>query len=416
MITRIGFDTVTLSSEAGMERVPDSRLDVNFFDRAIIEDPFPTYEAVRSAGRVVWNDVLHAWMLPAFEDCQAVLSDPNGFSNAHYRDAEKVWWFEAPNMVMVEPPEHHRLRSPLAPMFTRTAVARLEESVADIVNEVLEPLVATGEDFDVVRDFAMIPTVVLAGMIGVPKERQEDFRRWSSTIAGSLAYGNEDPQALVRMRQASEELKDYLTEEFERHRRDHPDDVLTAMLQAPPETRMTDEEIRSTISVLLLAGHDTTAKLMANSLVVLERDPDQRQLLVDDPSLIPAAIEEILRWCGVLHGVLRTVERDTEIAGVAVSAGQMVCTMPGAANRDPRRWPDAGRFDIRREQKAHLGFGHGPHTCIGAPLARLETRVALERLLRLAPDYELRDVDYGSAWFIRGPERGLIHVTAPART
>ncbi|HLN05179.1 MAG TPA: cytochrome P450, partial [Acidimicrobiales bacterium] len=301
-------------------------------------------------------------------------------------------------------------------MFTRTAVGRLEEPVTDIVNELLEPLVATGEDFDVIRDFTMIPTVVLAGMIGVPKERREDFRRWSSTIAGSLAYGNEDPQALERMRQATDELKDYLTEEVQRHRQEQPDDLLTAMLQAPPEARMSDDEIRSTISVLLLAGHDTTAKLMANCLVVLERDPDQRRLLVNDPSLIPAAIEEVLRWCGVLHGVLRTVERDTEIAGIAVSEGQMVCTMPAAANRDPDRWSDAHRFDIRREQKAHLGFGHGPHTCIGAPLARLETKIALERLLCLAPDYELRDVDYGSAWFIRGPQRGLIHLPAAART
>jgi cytochrome P450 len=416
LIARTGFDTVALSSESGREGVVENRLDINFFDRAVIEDPFPAYETVRSAGRVVWNDVLQAWMLPGFDDCKAVLSDPDRFSNAQYRDQEKVWWYEAPNMVLVEPPEHHRLRNPLAPMFTRSAVARLEGRVTEIVNELIEPLVATGEDFDVIRDFTKIPTVVLAGMIGVPKERQEDFRRWSSTIAGSLAYGHEDPQALERMRRATDELKDYLTEEVERHRREQPDDVLTAMLQAPPEARMSDGEIRSTISVLLLAGHDTTAKLMANSLVVLERDPDQRRLLVDDPSLIPAAIEEVLRWCGVLHGVLRTVERDTEIAGVSVSAGQMVCTMPAAANRDPDRWPDPLRFDIRRDQKAHLGFGHGPHTCIGAPLARLETKIALERLLRLAPDYELRDVDYGSAWFIRGPERGLIHVTAPARS
>ena len=328
---------MALNSESGSEHVLENRLDVNFFDRTIIEDPFPSYEAVRSAGRVVWNDVLHAWMLPGFDDCKAVLSDPNRFSNAQYRDPAKVWWYEAPNMVTVDPPEHHRLRNPLTPMFTRTAVGRLEEPVTDIVNELLEPLVATGEDFDVIRDFTMIPTVVLAGMIGVPKERREDFRRWSSTIAGSLAYGNEDPQALERMRQATDELKDYLTEEVQRHRQEQPDEcLLTAMLQAPPEARMSDDEIRSTISVLLLAGHDTTAKLMANCLVVLERDPDQRRLLVNDPSLIPAAIEEVLRWCGVLHGVLRTVERDTEIAGIVVSEGQMVCTMPAAVDPRPR--------------------------------------------------------------------------------
>lgn len=229
-----------------------------------------------------------------------------------------------------------------------------------------------------------------------------------------LAYGNEDPQALERMRQASAELKLYLEEELEQHRRAPSDDLLSSMLQLPSELRMSDAEIRSTISVLLLAGYDTTAKLMSNCLVVLERHPDQRRLVVDDPTLIPAAIEEVLRWCGVLHGVLRTVEEDTDLCGTTVAKGQMVCTMPAAANRDPDRWPDPLRFDIRREQKPHLGFGHGHHLCIGAPLARLETKIALDRLLRLAPEYSLRDVDYGKAWFVRGPERGMFQVTVPA--
>ena len=388
------------------------RLDINFFDRAVIEDPFSLYEEVRSAGRVVWNDVLQAWMLPGYDDCKAVLSDPVRFSNAHYRDPAKVWWFEAPNMVMVEPPEHHRLRNPLAPMFTRSAVARLEEFVGGIVDDLIEPLIGSGEEFDIIGDFTMIPTVVLAEMIGVADEHREDFRRWSSTIAGSLAYGNEDPEALVRMRAASDELSAYLSEEFERHRVEEPEDLLTDLLHLPQDVRMSDAEIRSAISVLLLAGYDTTAKLMSNALVVLERHPDQRRLISEDPSLLPAAIEEVLRWSGVLQGVLRTVEQDTQIAGTAIAQGQFICTLPAAANRDPARWTDAWRFDIRREPRAHLGFGYGPHLCIGAPLARLETRIALQRLLRLAPDYILRDVDYGPAWFIRGPQRGLLRVPA----
>jgi cytochrome P450 len=392
-----------------------SGLDINFFDRSVIRDPYPLYEEVRAAGRVVWNETLRAWMIPGYDDCRAVLTDYQRFSNAHYRDPEKVWWFEASNMVMVEPPEHHRLRNPLAPMFTRSAVARLESSVAETVDHLLAPMVLKTHGFDIIRDFTMIPTVVLAKMIGVPQERQEDFRRWSATIAGSLAYGNEDPLALERMHQASDEMRAYLSEEFERHRRHRPDDLLTAMLDQPPGTGMTDAEIRSAISVLLLAGYDTTAKLMSSCLVVLERFADQRRLLVDHPELIPAAIEEVLRWCGVLHGVLRTVEEDTEIAGVVIGQGQFVCTLPAAANRDPGRWSDPLQFDIRREQKAHLGFGYGPHLCIGAPLARLETKVAIERLLRKVPDYRLSDVDYGQAWFIRGPERGRLEAPASAR-
>jgi cytochrome P450 len=383
-------------------------LDINFFDRDVIRDPHPYYEQVRSAGPAVWNEYLHAWLITGFDDCRAVLSEPADFSNALYRDPAKVWWFEATNMVMADPPEQHRLRQPLTPLFTRGAVARWEGRVTEIVDELVAPLIAAGTEFDIIRDFTMIPTVVLGRMIGVPEERLLDFRRWSATIAGSLAYGNEDPQALERMKVASAELKDYLGEEFDRHRVEQPDDLLTAMLTLPEETRLSDAEIRSTISVLLLAGYDTTAKLMSNSLVVLEAYADQRQQLVEDPRLIPNAVEEILRWCGVLHGVLRTAEHDTDIGGVPIAKGDLVCTMPAAANRDPSRWERPEVFDIRRESKPHLGFGHGPHLCIGASLARLETKVALERLLRLAPDYALHDVDYGKAWFIRGPETGQL--------
>ncbi len=392
----------------------ESRLDVNFFDRTVVEDPFGLYEEIRAAGRVVWNELLGAWMVPAFEDCVAVLSDPSRFSVAIYRDPEKVWWYDALNMVMVDPPEQHRLRKPIAPLFTRSAVVRWEQRVGEVADELLAPLAAGSGDYDIIKDFALIPTVVLAEMIGVPKERRGDFRRWSHTIAGSVTYGLEDPATRDAMRAAGDELRRYLDEEFDRHRRNRPDDILTAMLDLPPESGMSEAEIRSTISVLLLAGYDTTSKLLSNCLLVLERHPDQRRLVVDNPDLVPAAIEEVLRWWGVLHGVLRTAEQDTVLAGTPVAKGQVLCTMPAAANRDPTRWADPLRFDIQREQKAHLGFGYGPHLCIGAWLARLEARVALERLLRMAPEYTLGDVDYGNAWFIRGLHRGRVQVRTPA--
>jgi cytochrome P450 len=389
-------------------------MDIDFFDPDVNADPYPYYEEVRAAGRVVWNGKLQAWMVTGFDDCQAVFADPACFSNAQYRDPAKVWWFDAPNMVLSDPPEHHRLRNPLSPMFTRSAVAKWETRIGEIVDELIAPLVVDGVEFEIVRDFTMIPTVIVAEMMGVPKEHHEDFRRWSHTIAGSASYGLEDAVMRARMAQAGEELKAYLAEEIERHRRERPDDVLTVMLEQPPDVRMSDAEILSTVEVLLIAGYDTTAKLMGNCLVELERHPDARKLVAEDPMLVPSVIEEVLRWCGVLHGVLRTIERDTVFAGTELRRGQLVCTMTGAANRDPSRWPDPLEFDVSRAPKAHLGFGYGPHLCIGAPLARLETKVAMERLLRLAPDYHVRDVDYGNEWFIRGPHRGVLELGADA--
>jgi hypothetical protein len=178
-----------------------------------------------------------------------------------------------------------------------------------------------------------------------------------------------------------------------------------------------EAEIRSSAVNLLLAGYDTTAKLMGECLVALERYSDQRRLVAENLALVPNAIEEVLRCHGATHGIVREVVRHTMLGGAELQAGDRLYLLLIAANRDPSRWPDPQRFDVRREFKLHLGqphlgFGLGPHICIGAPLARLETKVALETLLRLAPEYSLRDIDYGNTFFVRGPEGGVINVWA----
>jgi cytochrome P450 len=149
---------------------------------------------------------------------------------------------------------------------------------------------------------------------------------------------------------------------------------------------------------------------MANCVIALERNPGQRRLVAADLALVPAAIEEGMRWFGAVQWLPRRALRATVLDGMEVSAGDNVYVLNAAANRDPRRWPDPGRFDGRRDSKTHLAFGHGPHLCLGARLARLETKVALEQLLRVAPDYRLRDIDFGNSMFIRGPERGIVEV------
>jgi cytochrome P450 len=224
----------------------------------------------------------------------------------------------------------------------------------------------------------------------------------------------DDRKRAVRqmMEQASREMNDYVREEIARHRRDRPDDLLTVMLEATGDQALTDDEVRSTAVLMLVAGYDTTAKTMTDAVVLLERYPDQRRLLVEDPSLIPAAVEEVMRfWCPA-QMLVRVAAQEGELAGRPLRAGEVLYTLPAAANRDPGRWTDPQAFDIRREPKAHLGFSYGPHLCLGAALARLETKVALERLLRLAPEYRLRDVDFGRAFYVRGPERGVLEASA----
>jgi cytochrome P450 len=328
-------------------------------------------------------------------------------------DPQVLPWFEAPTMISTDGADHVRLRKCLAPMFTRRATARWEQRVEAVVEQLLAPLAAGGGTYDLIADFTMVPTIVVAEMLGVPEERHGDFRRWSSTIVGNLAWGHEDEQARAAMLAAASELNAYLREEIGRHRAEQPDDLLTAVIRASGDGGvMSDDEVRAAAVLLLAAGYDTTAKLLSNALLAFEENPRQRALLAGDPSLMADAIEEALRWRSTVQMIPRIAVKDLTLGDAEVKAGEMVYTIVAAANRDPSRWDDPDVFDVRRPHQAHYGFGYGSHLCLGAPLARLEAKVALQALLRLAPDFRLRDIDFGPSFFVRGPERGSLDVTA----
>jgi cytochrome P450 len=386
------------------------RLDINFFGPAFKDNPFPLYEDIRTIGNVVWNESLPGWMVVGYEEGVSVMTDPGDRFAILSGDPELTFWFEAPNMITLDGPEHRRLRGALSPLFTRGAIARWEGRVAEVVEELLAPLVAGSDRFDLIADFTMLPTVIVADMLGVPEDRYPDFRRWSHDIVTNLAFGMEDDESRQVLRRAATEINQYFKEEIERHLREKPDDLLTTMLNLSGEQAMTDEEIRSTAILLLVAGYDTTAKTMSNCLIALERHPDQRRQIAASPALVPAAIEEGLRWLGPVQWNPRRAVKDLILDGEAIGAGETVFVLNAAANRDPRRWRQPERFDVFREAKSHLAFGYGPHLCLGAPLARLETKVAIEKLLQVAPEYRLHDIDFGNSLFIRGPERGTVEV------
>jgi cytochrome P450 len=391
----------------GNRMTDDARLDVDFADPALIVDPYPIYEQIRTAGRVVWNDVLGAWMVPGFDDCVELLSDTDGarFGIFWAERPGTAFWFDTPNMVTAEGPEHRRYREGLARFFMPATIARRwEPRVRVAVDEALAPLARGLDQFDVVDALAKVPGVILAELLGVP-ERQDDFKRWSNVVVRNIAFGHEQAESRQVVEETVAELNGFLTEEMARHRREQPDDLLTVIGSMP---EWTEDECRSSAGNLLLAGHALEAMFLGACVVVLAQHPDQRRLMAESPMLIPNAVEEILRWAGPVQVNVRVVARDTELGGTKLAAGDVVFGLLMAANRDPARWPDPDRFDVGREFKPNLGFGLGPHICIGAPLARLQARVAIEALVRVAPDYRLRDVDYGSSFFIRGPEHGVI--------
>jgi cytochrome P450 len=393
--------------------VTRARLDVDFSDPSLIHDPYPVFEEIRAAGRIVWNELAGAWMVPGYEDCATMFTETKEgrLSVAGALHPEIFFWFDAPAISISEGEVHRRLRHPLARSFTPSAIERnWEARVYEVVDQLLRPLVATHDSF-ALDDFTKVAVIVVAELLGVPEERHEDFRRWSNELIRNIAFGHEDPEAKRAMDQVVAEAKEYLTEEIDRHHRDRPDDLLTLMVDIPD---WSDAEVRNVALNLLLAGYETTAKLMGSALIALEQHPEQRRLLADNPELTANAVEEVLRWEGPTQCMVRVVVQDTDVAGTHLSPGEVVYLVFGAANRDPARWDDPNRFDVTRPFQANLGFGGGVHICLGAALARLETRVGLEGLLRLAPQYRLRDVDYGSGFFARGPERGVIDVAEVA--
>jgi cytochrome P450 len=380
-------------------------LGMNFFTPEAIADPYSMYREIQRRGFTFWSDEMNGWTIFGFEEASAILSDPATFP----LDVPAVPWFVAPNLLTVEGDTHKRLRGVLAPYFTRSAVARWEVRVREIVRELLQPLEHGSGSYDLIEDFTKIPTVIVLDMLGVASEKYEDYRRWSHEIISNVNFAAESEAAQQVMLRASEEVKEEVSRELERHRRDRPDDLITAMIEASGAEAMSDDEVHSAVVLLVLAGYDTTAKTMASALIALQRNPDQRELLLAHPEKIPAAIEESLRWCSAGQYVLpRKAAKDVELGGRSIRAGDTVFAFIAAANRDPTRWDEPDRYDIDREAKAHLGFGFGTHLCLGASLARLETTVALEELLRIAPHYRLSDIDYGSSFFVRGPEAGRI--------
>jgi hypothetical protein len=292
---------------------------VDFSDPAVISDPFSMYEEIRAAGRVVWNGTVQAWMVPGYDECVEVLADPRGerFGVVGARHPEVTFWFDAPNMIIADGAEHRGLRQGVSRYFTPAAVGkRWEPRVREVVEELLAPLVEGRQSVDLIADFTKIPVVIVAEMLGVPEERHEDFRRWSHAIISNLAFGHESPEARGVMDQAIAELNDYLNEEIEKHRRGQPDDLLTVMVNMPDRS---EAEIRSSALNLLVAGYDTTAKLMGECLVALERHPDQRRLVAQN--LLRLAPEYRLRGLdyGKAFGAYEP-ERGIIDVGVATAA------------------------------------------------------------------------------------------------
>lgn len=369
-------------------------------------DPYPAYRELRATSPVCWNDVTKFWALLKYEDIRYVSSNPAMFSSTQgvtIPDPEMPSPVQPGGLIFTDPPRHRQMRKLINSGFTRRRVAVLEPKIREIVRGILD-----GIEPDSVHEFAEeiaapLPTRMIAELIGAPPDDWEQFRAWSDAATGTA-----DPEIELDPMVAMGQLFEYFRKLIAARRGDPRDDLLSVLAGAEIDgVRLTDEDLLNFAFLLLVAGNETTRNLIALGTLALIAHPVQRRLLVEDRSLIPGAVEEMLRWNSPVVHMARTATADVEIRGQLIAEGDTVVMLYGSANRDEDIFgADSEEFNVTRHPNPHIAFGCGEHSCVGAQLARLEASVMFDELLRRFPRLELvGEVDRMRATMVPGVKR-----------
>jgi cytochrome P450 len=374
-------------------------------------DPVPEMAALRDEEgirRVETTFDVPAFLIARYDDVREVLADSARFSNAGRLDvpgAEPVSEVErermrAGNLLAFDPPEHTRLRRMLTPEFTVRRMRRLEPRIVEIVDDHLDAMETAGPPADLVADFALpIPSLVICELLGVPYADRAAFQDRTSRLL-DLALPMDERRDVAR------EGREYMADLVGRAQAAPGDDML-GMLVRDHGGELTTDELIGIAELLLIAGHETTSNMLGLGTLALLRHPEQLALVRDDPAAVGPAVEELLRFLGIVHsGIPRTTTADVEVGGVLIPADSLVVLALASANRDPHFRTGADRLDVTRDAGGHLAFGHGVHHCLGAPLARMEMRIAFPALLRRFPGLALavpfEEVGFRAFHFIYG--------------
>ena len=376
------------------------------YDYAIDADPHPVWKRMRDDAPVYWNEQYQFWALSRFADVYDASRDVDTFSSARGTVLELI---DRPieafaPMIFQDPPYHTLLRALVSRAFTPRRIAALDTRIRELVAEYLDPHLGGGT-FDFVQEFAAkLPAMVIGSLLGVPEADQDTVRIQTDEML------HIEPGETLSDKRAVIDLYSYWFELIKERRAQPRDDMITALTQAEmigddgEPRRLEDMELLAFIGLLSGAGNETVARLLSWASVLLARHPDQRALLVADPTKLSNAIEELLRYEAPSPIQARWVTRPVELHGVSIPAECKIALLTGSAGRDEREYPDADRFDVQRVFSRHASFGYGPHFCLGAALARLEARVALEETLSRFPTWDV-DED-GLAWVHTSTVRG----------
>ncbi|CAL9526336.1 Cytochrome P450 monooxygenase PikC [Streptomyces sp. enrichment culture] len=372
------------------------------WDPAFVADPYPAYAELRERGRVHFFEPTNQWLVPHHADVSALLRDRRLGRMYLHRFSHEEFGRTAPppehepfhtlndhGMLDLEPPDHTRIRRLVSKAFTPRTVERLKPYVRGLAGDLVAALVEAGGG-DLLRDVAEpLPVAVIAEMLGIPESDRAPLRPWSADICGMYEL-NPSEEAAARAVRASVEFSDYLRELIARRRKAPGDDLVSGLIAAHDEDdRLTEQEMISTCVLLLNAGHEATVNATVNGWWALFRNPDQLAALRADPSLVPSAVEELMRYDTPLQLFERWVLDEIEIDGRVIPRGAEIAMLFGSANHDPAVFTDPARLDLTRRDNPHISFSAGVHYCIGAPLARIELAASMTALLEKAPTLRL---------------------------
>jgi len=365
-------------------------MDYNPLAPEVMENPYPYYAYLREQAPVYWIAPLQAWALSRYADVDFALRNPQIFPSSVFT-AQMLGDLnptpEVPWILDMNPPDHTRLCKLVNKGFLPRLIRALEPRVQEITRQLIASLRSRVEEDLVSALSGPLPTTVIAEMLGVEEDRLADFKRWSDDVVLGTSRPT-DEAVRVRVRAGGAALRAYFEKLIERRRTDPGEDVITALVRAEEEhDTLSSSEILGLAVLLLLAGNETTTNLIGNAVRNLLRHPVELAKVRADRTLVPSLVEEVLRYEGPVQLIPRVTAREVELEGGMIPAGATVFLLLGSANRDERKFPEPDRFDVTRNPQDHVGFGYGIHYCLGAPLARLEGRIALESLLFDCPPF-----------------------------
>jgi cytochrome P450 len=368
-------------------------------DPEVLADPYPLYRRLRTEDPVHWDPFLHAWVVTRYADVVTVLErfsadrtpTPNQMAAMGMAALGPIAQVMVRQMLFLDPPAHSRVRSLAARAFTPRRVELLRAHIEEIVAGLLDA-VGSGDTMDVIADLAYpLPAIVTAELLGVPSSDRDQLKAWSEDFAEILGNFQHNPDRVPQVLRSLEDMTTYFRAALRRDRDQPGDGLIHALASAENDgDRLSEEEVIANTIVTMVGGQETTTNLIGNGLLALLRHPDEIHRLRADPSLVPSAVEELLRYESPSQHTARMAPHDLELGGKPIRQRQAVIAVMGAANRDPARFPEPDRLDICRGDNRHVAFGWAAHFCFGAPLARMEGQLAFRMLLRRFPNLRLQ--------------------------